>query len=162
MNFLVGMLANRLRGMGTRISVLNSDDINAILFAGVFSSQWWHCFILYGVMRAGASTGWTEFLAGCEDRYILNPEEDLTWISKIIKIHNQFTCFLWGCIRASMWVICLNVGLAICGSFSWTIWLAMPLFYVCYKAGYLLSRRIGGDWMCYAEMLWGAVLWSLV
>jgi hypothetical protein len=160
MNFLIGMLSNRIRGIGTRILFLNSDKINALIFAGVFSTEWWHIFVLFGAMLCGSATGWTEFLAGCEGRYELNSNEDYNWISKIVKPKDQFTTLLYGSFRAFIWVACLEIGLLICSSFSWILLISIPLFYVCYRLAYLVSKK-GSDWVCIAELLWGAVLWGL-
>lgn len=159
-NILIGAVSNRVRGCNVRALFFGQDDINAIIFACLFSTQWWHLFVLYLAMKLGSATGWTEFLAGIENRYMLSKHEDLTWISKIITIKNQFTCFIWGCLRASIWVLLLQIGLYICGMYSPLLWIAIPMFYVCYKIGYKISPN--RDWLQYSEPLYGAVLWGLV
>lgn len=158
---IIGAISNRIRGSNYDILFLNQDDINALLFASVFSTEIWHLPILYLAMRFGSATGWSEYLAGIENRYNVVPEKEQTFISKYIKIENQLTCFYWGCVRAFIWVVLLQLGLLACGLYSWWLWLSIPLFYVSYKLGYK-TRKWHTDWVCQAELIWGALLWSLI
>ena len=158
---IIGAVANRIRGNDVKLWFLNQDDINALIFAGIFSRDWWHVPVLYLVMKLGSATGWSEFLAGCAGEYKLPPTADYTWISKFIKIKGQFTTFLWGCFRAFIWVSALFIGLLICGNPTPWIFTAVPMFYVTYRLAYLLTPN-NKDYLKLAEPMWGAVLWGII
>ena len=158
---IAGSIANRIRGQKVRVGILGQDDINALIFACIFSTQYWHLPILYITMRFGSATGWTEFLAGITGRYKLNQNEGYNWISKIVKPCNQFTTFLYGCIRSTLWVICLYLGLLACGNPTPWLITAIPMFYICYKLAYLLTPK-GKSYLGLAEILWGVTLWSMI
>ncbi len=162
-NMIIGMVANRVRGTKFRIYFLGQDDINALLFAAVFSQTYWHLPILWLGMKLGSATGWSEFVGGCRGEYEKpNPDGDtwdLTWISKFINIKNQWTTFLWGNFRALIWIAALQLAFLACGQYTNWLWAGIPLFYATYRGAYLLAPK--KDTFEMSEPIWGAILWGL-
>jgi hypothetical protein len=154
---ILGLLSNRIRGYGIKIFFINQDWINAYLFGFCFMQQWWHLLVLWIGMLGGASTGWSEFIGGVRG-YYGTPPSQYTWISKILVIKDQWTCFLWGCMRAFIWVLPIYVAFLICGDNKWWLFLTIPLFYGSYRLGYLLRKD--GDSTELGEMIWGALFWA--
>ena len=161
-NILTGCISNRLRGCKTNVLFLGQDDINGILFATIFSTTYWHIPILYLSMKLGSATGWSEFLNGCSGRYVLPDTADYTWISKIIPITGQFSTFLWGCLRSSIWVYILQVGLYFTIGLSTFLWVAIPGFYLSYRLGLYLSKKLPYEYIGIAEVIYGGLLWGLI
>lgn len=182
-NFLCGSIAgffsNRIRGNDNDIWFMNQDDANAAFFAIVFTLIFqlplYSLLVLYIVMRLGGSTGWTEFVMGCEGRYEKDEGEiDKSWISndqylfnfkiwKGIKIVDQKSCFLWGCVRSAQWCLCLFIGLLTLKVVAFGLLLPIPLFYVCYRGAHLFDKRFmngSGDIFGLAEPVFGFVLWG--
>ncbi len=155
-NIIVMAILNRIRGMDlpfhTEINYLGFG----ILMGITHQLDWWGYLVMALVMFLGQATGWSEFVNGCTGNYILGPESDETWISKIVTIKNQWTCFLWGCIRASIWLIPLYLGLLICGVNQPVVLLGIPFMYCSYRIGYLIDKK--GDTFANSEPIWGGII----
>ena len=160
---ILGLISNRIRGYGIKIHFtdkiyINQDHINSYLFGFAFMQQWWHIFPLFLGMLGGSATGWSEFIGGVRGDYSCPPSE-YTWISKIIAIKSQFTCFLWGCIRALIWVTPIYLAFLLCGMNKPIVFATIPLFYGSYRTGYLLNKT--GDSVETGEMIWGFIFWLI-
>lgn len=169
---IIGSLLNRVRGCDVRAWCFNQDDINAIVFALLFGSEWWHYLLLYCAMRVGSAMGWTEAILATDNKFELTGNEDKTWLSKYIKITNQWTCFLWCSVRSFIWVTPLLFASCFMGDTRLYTLLAVPLFYVAYRIGHYAKRysdnfiikklfREPRDIFGVGEVIFGAILWGL-
>ncbi|NCC99878.1 MAG: hypothetical protein EOL95_09310 [Bacteroidia bacterium] len=155
---VLGAISNRIRGYGIKIYFINQDWINAFIFGFAFMDKAWHLPVLMLSMIAGAATGWTSFIKGVRGDYEMSEKENRNWISKIVKPTNQWTTFLYGCIRATVWVVPIYLAFLICGTNKPLLFLTIPLFYTSYRTGYLLNKK--GDSTEVGELIWGAIFWT--
>lgn len=154
---LIAGVFNRIRGTSIKFHSELNIIAFGVTFGILFGLEWWGYILMSIGMWAGSSTGWSEGISGCFNDFNLDPSL-YNWISKIVKPINQWTTFLYMCIRALIWVACIEFSLLVVGEFSFFLLLAIPLFYLSYRVANYIPVK---DRWALGEVIYGAILWYL-
>jgi hypothetical protein len=154
---ILGGFFNRVRGSSLKFHTEYNFLSFGALMGLIYHLEWWGYFLMAFMMLLGSATGWTEGISGCLGWFNLKPSA-YNWISKIVKPVNQWTTFLYMCIRGGIWVLCLEIGFMITVGFKPLLLLAIPLFYVSYRIAYYIPTKY--RWAL-GEVIYGAIIWGL-